>query len=299
MMLGLAACTPAAGGDAAAGGEPSLPVLSDGYENALSAQGQLALGIVQLDETELAVDEVQAAELLPLWQALQSLQNSDTAAEAEINAVISQIQEGMAPEQIQAIVDMALTTDSLTALAEGGDLAFGFRGQAGNVDSGLTGEGFPGGFPGAGPGGGSGGGPGGFFPGGGFSGGPAGAGNLSQDDLATRQAVRASGDFGGFQEQILSNIVIQMLANKSGAQLDLPRGNVAPVIFTAAAEAAGLSGEEIRAQMAEGATLAEVITANGGDVVAVRAAIIAALNGLPDAADLDVEQIADDWLGQQ
>ena len=74
--------------------------LSDDYGDALSVQGQLALGTLQLEETELAVDEALAAELLPLWRAAQSLANSDTAADAEVKAVINQIQDTMTPEQV-------------------------------------------------------------------------------------------------------------------------------------------------------------------------------------------------------
>lgn len=316
ILLGVTACTPTAGDDAPDGSEPASPTLADGYENALSVQGQLALGTVQLDETELAVDEAQAADLLPLWQALQSLQNSDTAAGIEIDAVLQQIQDTMSPDQIQAIADMALTTDSVTALMESGELSFGFRGRANAAGAG-PGGGFPGGgFPGGdgasvtiiggpgGPGGGPGGRPGGAFIGGGFAGGgfpdgPAGARELNAEDLSARQAALASGELGGLQERLLSNIVILMLANKTGTELEFPRANIAPAIFAAVAEATGMSGEEIRSQMADGATLAEVIAANGGDIETVRAAVIDALKELPAAADMDVEQVADDWLGQQ
>ena len=90
-----------------------------------------------------------------------------------------------------------------------------------------------------------------------------------------------------------------MWANKTGTELEFPRANIAPAIFAAVAEATGMSGEEIRSQMADGATLAEVVAANGGDIETVRAAVIDALKGLPAAADMDVEQVADDWLGQQ
>ena len=76
------------------------------YTDALSLQGQLALGILQLEETDLAIDETAATELLPLWQALQSLMNSDTTAAIEIDAVVNQIQESLATDQIQAIADM-------------------------------------------------------------------------------------------------------------------------------------------------------------------------------------------------
>lgn len=50
-----------------------------------------------------AVTAGQAAELLPLWQTLQVLYSSDTAAALEIDALTSQIQDTMTAEQMQAI----------------------------------------------------------------------------------------------------------------------------------------------------------------------------------------------------
>jgi len=41
--------------------------LVEDYEDALATDGQLALGSLKLDD-DLAVDEEQALELLPLWQ---------------------------------------------------------------------------------------------------------------------------------------------------------------------------------------------------------------------------------------
>jgi len=65
-----------------------------------------------------------------------------------------------------------------------------------------------------------------------------------------------------------------------------------------ACEETGLSVEEIRAQTADGATMAELVEANGSDLEAVRAALIKAINELPNADDLDAEQLAAEWLGR-
>lgn len=307
IVLSLAACggTSAAGEPAAVGGDGQNSVPSNGetetvriqddYSNALSVAGQLALGTIQLDETDLAVDETEAAGLLPLWQAYQSLSNSDTAAQAEIDAVLRQLQEAMTPEQVQAIAEMRLTEDSLNELVESGDLTFGFGGRAFQEGDAAAqgvgrGAGFFGGPPDGGPpGGGPGFGPGGGIPGGGF-------GNLSEDDIATRQAQFASGDMGAFQERALTRAVVLLLQNKTG-QAPAPGGPF-EAVFTLVSEQTGLSPEEIRAQMADGATLAEIIKDNGGDVEAVRASLIEAFSQMPNAADLDVEQMAADWLGE-
>ncbi|MEW5985959.1 MAG: hypothetical protein AB1791_04945 [Chloroflexota bacterium] len=302
-VLLLAACTSAETGTSSANAEVAAGEqarLNDDYNDALSVQGQLALGTVQLEETELAVDEAQAAELLPLWQALQSLGASDTAATVEIEAVVNQIQDTMTPAQIQAIADMKLTADSLTELMESGALAGGFGRVASQSEgsSSTTADGFPAGGP---PGGGflAGGPPAGGLAAGGPPGGFAGgaAGNVSEDDIATRQAAIESGDLGDFQERALTGMVIRLLAEKTGTEIANPGQEMANAVFTAVSEATGLSLEELQAQTAEGTTLAAIIEANGGDVDEARAAVITALEALPNAADMDVEQAADSWLG--
>jgi hypothetical protein len=55
----------------------------------------------------------QAAELLPLWQTLQVLSESDTAADQEMEALTTQVQETMTAEQRQAITAMNLTREDM------------------------------------------------------------------------------------------------------------------------------------------------------------------------------------------
>jgi hypothetical protein len=54
-------------------------------------------------------------------------------------------------------------------------------------------------------------------------------------------------------------------------------------------EATGLDPETLREEAASGTTLAEVITANGGDVEAVKAELIEALSDAPGLGDQDKE----------
>jgi hypothetical protein len=262
----------------------------------LSVQGQLALGTLQLEDTDLAVDEALAGDLLPLWQALQSLGNSDVTAEAELAAVVNQIQDTMDPAQIQAIAAMELTEERLNTMLEEGELAFGgnFRGAGapgdrGDGPGGGGGGNFNfGGPPGGGPGGG------GFFrggPGGGF-------GNLSEDDIATRQAQFEEGDFAAvFQGRILTGAVIRLLQERTGEAPDQTRGGLFNTVFTIVGEETGLSPQEVREQLSAETTLSEIIEANGGDLEAVRAALIEAFGQLPNADEFNPEQLADDWLG--
>jgi len=77
---------------------------------------QLMIGTVKLDETDHAIDSEQAANLIPLWKALRSLANSDTTAEAEVDAVINQIQESMTEDQLKAIDEMGLNMQDMVSV---------------------------------------------------------------------------------------------------------------------------------------------------------------------------------------
>ena len=81
------------------------------YPDALDASSQLALGTIQLEGTENAVTPEQAKTLLPLWQALQG----GVTAQAEVNAVLKQIEGTMTKEQLTAIAAMQLTQEDLQA----------------------------------------------------------------------------------------------------------------------------------------------------------------------------------------
>jgi hypothetical protein len=259
--------------------------LNEDYNDALPVITQLAIGTIQLEETDLAVDRALAAEILPLWQAAQSLSTSDTAASIEVAAVLNPIQDAMSPAQVQAIAEMSLTADSMTALLESGAITFG---RGAGRGQGVEGEGDAGFTPGQGGGSGGGGGPGGF-----------GGGNLSEADFATRQAEFASGDgLAQIQDQAMVGAVIRLLQTKTGEVVENPRGGIVEAVFTAVSEVIGLPLEDLQTAMADGGSLGSVIEANGGDVTAVREAIIASLNALPNAADLDVEQLADSWLSE-
>jgi hypothetical protein len=274
--------------------------LTTDYSDALSVQGQLALGTVQLEETDLAVTEAQAAELLPLWQALQSLSNSDTVAQLELDAVVKQISNAMTDEQIAAIAALELTADSLTELQESGALAFG-GGRNSTDDGSDAGFTFPGGGAGGPPDGGGGfaGGPPDGGGGGDFAGGPPDAGmaagttgEIDEDAMATRQAEFESGDF---QERMLLNFVIRLLGQKTGQEFVGP-GNFNQVLLTTLSEALGLTAEELQAQMAAGQTPAQIIEVNGGDAAAIQDQLIAALGQTEMPEGMDAAAFVDAWL---
>jgi hypothetical protein len=164
----------------------------------LSLPTQLLIGTLKLEGTDLAVDAQQASELLPLWQAYNELMTSQTAAQAEIDAVVAQIQATMTPQQIQAITDLKLTQqDEFSLMQELG--LVNNRPNASGTPQAPFGQGFvpgtgerpgegQGGYPGGGAGGYTGGGPSGGA--GGYPGAGGGQG-FNPQQMATAQAGRA------------------------------------------------------------------------------------------------------------
>jgi len=122
---------------------------------------QLLFGTFALEETELAVNAAQASELLPLWKAVKSLSNSDTASSVELDALYNQIQDTMTTEQLNQIAAMEFTGESMQIMMEelGLDMTIRARGNADESEDGASmrpggGVGGPGdGGPGSGPGG--------------------------------------------------------------------------------------------------------------------------------------------------
>ncbi len=203
LTLILVAC-----GGANSAANTATTVLNEDYPDALTVQTQLTLGILKLEETDLAVESAQAAELLTLWQAIRSLSSSDITAEGEIDAIVNQILETMSPEQLDAIAAMELTEEGILELTQ--ELGIARGGD-------WTGEGDPpsgapdGMIPGSGQGGGLGGGMG----GGRFSEGE-GTLDLDPEQIATLQAERAEKRSSGDRfSMFLINPLIQMLEGRS------------------------------------------------------------------------------------
>ncbi len=194
-----------------------VSVNQNGSSNgSLPAATQLALGTLKLEGTDNAVTAEQAAELLPLWQTMQVLYSSDTAANQEIEALSTQIRETMTAKQMQAITAMNLNRQDMFSImqAQGVEVGNGQQNnnsqQSGNSSSN---RGFaPGGFV---PGGG---GPpdGGSFPGGAGFGSSGQSQNRSANQIATAQASRQAG--GGNQiPSPLINALIEFLKQKAGS----------------------------------------------------------------------------------
>jgi hypothetical protein len=211
LTLLLAAC----GGNVAPASETSTGTQLDPNSRELPLSTKLALGTLKLEETEFAVASDQAAELLPLWQVLNTLSTSDSAAPEELSAVTEQIQETMTAEQLQTIENMGLTGEDIFATMQELGLANAPQVNASGTPqpgAGLGGDqGQGGGFvPGGAPPGGT--------PGGQGQGGFAGQG-LTQEQIATAQARRAEGggEFGNRMLTPMIEAVIKLLETRTGS----------------------------------------------------------------------------------
>jgi hypothetical protein len=71
-----------------------------------------------LEGTDLAVTKDEATQLLTLWQGYQSLSNSDTTSQVELDALVEQIQGAMTAQQINAIEALSLTDQSISEVMQ-------------------------------------------------------------------------------------------------------------------------------------------------------------------------------------
>jgi len=256
------------------GGETAVKTeLQADYANALTVQSQLALGTLKLEESAQAVSDAQAADLYPLWSAYQALGESDITAGAELTALLGQIQDNMTAAQLEAIAALALTDDDVTSMLEDGTLTRSMA-SSGKEDGETMGSG------GGGGGGGTG------VPGAG-----GGSTDLTAVDLDA-QATRRAEEFGDedpevvFQEMLVVGAVTQLMGIKTG---DITASlNGYTIILDSIAAELGMDVDALRAETAVDATLADIITANGGDVDAMHALLLAEL------ADSEIADTQDD-----
>jgi hypothetical protein len=186
-----------------------------GNSASLSTEAQLLVGTFKLEDTDLAVTSDQAKQLLPLWQTLQSLSSSSTAATEEINAVVDQIKGTMTTQQMSKITAMKLTQpDIMSIMTQAGVSPNGASSTTtpmprGNFPSGGGTQGGTGGPGAGGPPGGAGEPPSGGFAGGGDPGIGVAPGGAS----ATPQANQPAG-MGNQVPPPLLNALIQLLQKK-------------------------------------------------------------------------------------
>jgi hypothetical protein len=217
LLFGLSACSGSASASPStqtANAGISLSTETQGllptdYDNALPVEMQLIVGTFKLEGTQNAVDAATAKELLPLWQAVQSLGSSDSTSAIEMDALYKQIQETMKPEQIAAIEEMKLTRQDIASVSQEMGLNFQGGGNSGNFTpeqrataqaNRQSGQAFNGGgnFPGGGPFGG---------------GGPGGGGGSNSGQRPTP----APGQASQFRSNtVFLNAIIKLLQSKAG-----------------------------------------------------------------------------------
>lgn len=179
LLLGCSGAGPAAADQAtSAPSAGSNSALSEDYADALSVRNQLTLGILRLEgDPGLAITPEQAVQLLPLWQALRSLTGSGTAATAEVDALLAQIEGELSAAQVEAIAGMQLTRADLQTVAREWGIATNANGS---------------GQPGSGA-------------------------AMSESERATRQAERAaSGEAAGGASTALLDRLVQLLSERAG-----------------------------------------------------------------------------------
>ncbi|MBN1640776.1 MAG: hypothetical protein JXA09_06050 [Anaerolineae bacterium] len=139
-LLGLIAAAMVGCAGQAAQATPSVVAyggaLDTSYEGALDAAGQLALGTLRLEDTPDAVGETQAAQLLPLWQALTS---GAAQGDAEQRAVTRQIEAAMSEAQLAAIAGMRLADADVQAWLQSRGEPGALPGQQGGAPLGQQG----------------------------------------------------------------------------------------------------------------------------------------------------------------
>ena len=199
---------------------------------------------------------------------------------------------------------MALTAEDISTYASDVGLAMG-RGIFGGGEEGD--EPPAGGFGGGRPGGGE-------FTGqtggGGFGGGQPGMGGFGGDEDA--RATRLA-EMGGDMEQIRAQFMNQALVSALIRTMQVKTGEIDPSeqplgfnrglrtadgVFAIVSESSGIPVETLQAETAAGASLAEVITSQDGDLEAVEAALTEAFIEMQAAENMDVEQRVSDLLNQ-
>ena len=144
LALLLAACggSPAPAADATTNDAEmyASPGLNLNYENALPARLQLTLGSLKLAETDTPITAEQARVMLPLWEGLLNMTRSGNSAQAEVNALLAQIEATFTPEQIAAIHNMKLTSTDMQTWAKANGVTLGSGSGQPGQGSGMSPE---------------------------------------------------------------------------------------------------------------------------------------------------------------
>jgi peptidoglycan hydrolase CwlO-like protein len=84
----------------------------------LSTESKLIVGTFKLDGTDQAITKEQAKQLVILWQVYQEINQSDTAAQEEVDGLLQQIEGTMTDAQMQAINGLNLSQSDVMSLMQ-------------------------------------------------------------------------------------------------------------------------------------------------------------------------------------
>ena len=142
LIVALSACSSAPAAPAASINQDiyTSANLDTSYEGALSARNQLALGMLQLEGAGNAITVDQAKTLLTLWQALRATTQSGASAQAEVSALLGQIEGAFTAEQLAAIKALKLTQTVFQQWAAANGITMGSGGGQPGGGQGLSPE---------------------------------------------------------------------------------------------------------------------------------------------------------------
>lgn len=123
LILLLAACGKST--QEATAQQASTPGMPTFDASTMTEDEKLAIGTLQLEGTDLAVDKEEAQILLPLWKAARALKMDETVSEQEMEALYQQIRKTMSAQQVQAIDGMTFTSEDINALMANLGVGFG------------------------------------------------------------------------------------------------------------------------------------------------------------------------------
>ena len=116
-------------------------------------KNKLAVGMLQLEGSDLAITQAQAKELLPLWKAVKSLSKDSNTTSDEMAALYVQIEGVLTANQVQAIEKLDLSTGDLTALVQKYEAQTTVSSSTSTTTTSQTSQSAQQGGPGGGPGG--------------------------------------------------------------------------------------------------------------------------------------------------
>lgn len=167
--------------------------LQGDYENALSPALQLVVGTLMLEETDLALDAEMATTLIPYWKLYTTLTESDSTALEELDALVNEIEGLMTIDQINYIVGLELTQESMLTIIEELGIMEDLRTGEGDGTGANRPEGMP---EGTRPGGGQ---------------GRSGAEGVDPELMATMQASRAE-EGGAGTNRMIKPLIVQLIS---------------------------------------------------------------------------------------